>query len=730
MRSAIRRHPPARPVRRRPALEWLEDRRVLSLVTSTGINPAVAIDGKGGYVVVWDDATSSASQAILARQFDATGKPLGAPFSLPITGASVFGTIEAAGNASGDFVVTYGAGSSANQGVDAEVFGPGGVPVAGPVQVIAPGNAGLTVFGQGGPSGAAINTAGTFAAAGDVVTTTFTLTPPFSFTFADDSVVQEYSPSGVAGPAPTPPLPAPPPSSTFGQLDPAVAMDDRGNVVVAWVTPARGVTAELFSANGTLQTTLNVAPPKSVTGDFFRNSVSVAMNAAGQFAIVWPTGTGLAGRTYDTTGDPQQAGALALEVNPPPDNSTSPPTLTAFANPAVGIDSAGDVVLAFRRLTEQFPIPNSSPDVQSDNVFAQGFNFAGSPAGAAFQVNSQPLSPTFPTPTLVAMNGGGSFVVAWSDRLSSPGAPNAVTSVFATPFPFSALSAGPVVPSPPPSPSPAPGSIPDSSFSSSSVSSASFSSGSGLSSANASLLARALRQLEAAAPAAEAQPVGVPSPTGPAGPVPPPAAPPEAPPLAVFTSVALDTQAGGGGVARSGDISGVVFLDRNGNGVREAGEPGLAGLTVFIDMHGDGAFHPGDPYTVTNDKGEYVFLNLPLNRTYQVRPVAQRYLQQTYPQKGAAQVVQLSDDHPAETDVTFGTVPFRPAAPPVRPVGDSGTPQAPPAEKSDGDQSRNDRPPEARDAAFGGGPFWSAASLAVALGFRLDRREGRRSHLR
>ena len=171
-----------------------------------------------------------------------------------------------------------------------------------------------------------------------------------------------------------------------------------------------------------------------------------------------------------------------------------------------------------------------------------------------------------------------------------------------------------------------------------------------------------------------------------------------------------------------GDISGVVFLDRNGNGIRDPGDPGIPGLTVFIDRHGDGLFHPDDPQATTNDKGEYVFHGLPLNRTYQVRAVAPQFMVQTYPQKAAAQVVPLSDTHPIQTDVTFGTVPFPAPLPPVRPVGPF-EPPVTPAPKAPG---KSDAPPgeasaepgpraEASDAAFQGGTFWRVTAIPAAL---------------
>jgi len=187
-----------------------------------------------------------------------------------------------------------------------------------------------------------------------------------------------------------------------------------------------------------------------------------------------------------------------------------------------------------------------------------------------------------------------------------------------------------------------------------------------------------------------------------------------------------------------GDISGVVFLDRNGNGIRDPGDPGIPGLTVFIDRHGDGLFHPDDPQATTNERGEYVFHGLPLNRTYQVRPVPPQFMVQTYPQKASAQIVTLSDSHPAETDVTFGTVPFRPVTQPIRPVAtpekEVPAPMPPPPSKSgegpEDEQTRN-VVPEELDSAFQAYAYWRAGMVPVAflaaysLGQRRDRRRGR-----
>jgi parallel beta-helix repeat protein len=63
-------------------------------------------------------------------------------------------------------------------------------------------------------------------------------------------------------------------------------------------------------------------------------------------------------------------------------------------------------------------------------------------------------------------------------------------------------------------------------------------------------------------------------------------------------------------VAATPSIAGTVFLDRNENGVMEAGEPGIAGVTVFLDLNGDGQLDPGDPTAVTDASGNYAFYNL------------------------------------------------------------------------------------------------------------------------
>jgi hypothetical protein len=66
-----------------------------------------------------------------------------------------------------------------------------------------------------------------------------------------------------------------------------------------------------------------------------------------------------------------------------------------------------------------------------------------------------------------------------------------------------------------------------------------------------------------------------------------------------FTDAATPATGPDIGEFRLVTISGSVYNDVNGNGSRDAGEPGLAGWLVYDDLNSSGVFLPGDPYTVS-----------------------------------------------------------------------------------------------------------------------------------
>jgi hypothetical protein len=58
-------------------------------------------------------------------------------------------------------------------------------------------------------------------------------------------------------------------------------------------------------------------------------------------------------------------------------------------------------------------------------------------------------------------------------------------------------------------------------------------------------------------------------------------------------------------------VAGTVIQDNNGNGARDAGEPGIPGITVFVDLNNTGVFAAGDPTAVTAADGSYTITNVP-----------------------------------------------------------------------------------------------------------------------
>lgn len=90
----------------------------------------------------------------------------------------------------------------------------------------------------------------------------------------------------------------------------------------------------------------------------------------------------------------------------------------------------------------------------------------------------------------------------------------------------------------------------------------------------------------------------------------------------------------GNGAAGGAQTYGVKFDDRDGDGFRDEGEPGLPGWTIFGDFDEDGAFDVGEPYTVTGPDGGYTLAGLRNDANTQVREVQQPGWRRTFPEAG------------------------------------------------------------------------------------------------
>lgn len=100
-----------------------------------------------------------------------------------------------------------------------------------------------------------------------------------------------------------------------------------------------------------------------------------------------------------------------------------------------------------------------------------------------------------------------------------------------------------------------------------------------------------------------------------------------------------------------GAVRGVKFSDRDGDGVQDPDEPGVAGFRIYSDLNNNGVFDTGEPSTVTDATGAY---NLELNLgTHTIREVQQPNWTQTAPAAGfyTVTLVNIGD---IVTDQNFG----------------------------------------------------------------------------
>lgn len=72
--------------------------------------------------------------------------------------------------------------------------------------------------------------------------------------------------------------------------------------------------------------------------------------------------------------------------------------------------------------------------------------------------------------------------------------------------------------------------------------------------------------------------------------------------------------------ARRCAAAGTKFFDRNANGFRDPGEPGLPRFVIFADYDGDGVRDSGEPFAVTDRRGRYLIDDIrPPSGTYTLR---------------------------------------------------------------------------------------------------------------
>lgn len=131
--------------KRRPSLEPLEGRQLLSLASEFGVNSHGndsfdsdnAKSGNGASVAVWADFSTSADHVIRAQLFGFEGRKNGPEIVVAHVGSSDFSDVhpKVAMNSLGNFVVTWTQPNGSDTNVLARRFSPTGAPIGGAVQV-------------------------------------------------------------------------------------------------------------------------------------------------------------------------------------------------------------------------------------------------------------------------------------------------------------------------------------------------------------------------------------------------------------------------------------------------------------------------------------------------------------------------------------------------------------------------------------------------------------------
>ncbi len=162
------------------------------------------------------------------------------------------------------------------------------------------------------------------------------------------------------------------------------------------VEPLEDRTVPALTRMGPSEFPVNTTP----TGD--QDNVATAADANGNFVVVWQSagqdgsGLGIFARLFNAQGDPQG--------NEIPVTNT---TVSDQANPSVAMDADGDFVVAWQGTTAD----------NSDDIFVRRFDAAGQPKADEVTVNTNPGNNGLEQHPQVAIDANGDFVVVWDSSV-------------------------------------------------------------------------------------------------------------------------------------------------------------------------------------------------------------------------------------------------------------------------------------------------------------------------
>jgi len=344
--------------------------------------PAIAVDGAGNVVVVWEDERNG-DRDIYAQRYAADGTPIGNNFKVNDDNSSAGQESPAiAIDAAGNFVVVWRDERNGDWDIYAQRYAADGTPIGSNFRVNDDSGSewqyspAITVDGSG--NFVVVWTDERNDRDGDIYAQRYAAdgTPiGNNFKVNDDS-------------------------GSANQYSPAIAVDAVGNFVVVWMDKRNGwdgdIYAQRYAADGTpIGGNFKV---NGDTGSAGQESPAIAIDAAGNFVVVWQD------ERNDRDGD-IYAQRYAADGTPIGDNFkvNDDQGSAGQEHPAVAMNAAGNFVVVWQ-------------DERNDDwdIYAQRYTSDGMPIGGNFKVNGDQGSAWQWVPA-VAMDAAGNFVVVWHD---------------------------------------------------------------------------------------------------------------------------------------------------------------------------------------------------------------------------------------------------------------------------------------------------------------------------
>jgi subtilisin family serine protease len=352
--------------------------------------PAIAMDSKGNFVVVWQSYKQDGSRyGAYGQRFSSRGEPLGGEFQVSTTTSGYQYRCDVAVDTAGNFVVVWEGQDGSNHGIFARLYDANGQPVTGEFVV------NTYTDGQQTDPRVGMNSDGAFV----VVWQSWHAWGPGYFDGQWWAAGRVYDAAGV------------PQTDEFVITElphgytPDVVMDGSGDFVITWLRTGgsnapppsgRYVRFRRYDADGTPK-----EDAAEITGDLIVMAIpGIAMDAAGNFIITWwghPSDweeSDIYAQRFDSDGISM---GEAFAVN------TYPVGLQGM--PSVTMHPSGSFVIVW---------VSRGQDGSDFGVFGQLYDSDGVPIGEEFQLNSY-VAANQSNP-YIAMAQSGRFVTVWESE--------------------------------------------------------------------------------------------------------------------------------------------------------------------------------------------------------------------------------------------------------------------------------------------------------------------------